>query len=136
MTIELDHVMVPSHDQRAAAKRLGDLLGVEWAESGTGPFSPVYVNDGLTIDFIDDPGPFPINHYCFRVSDAEFDRIFDRIRTAGIAYRSAPHGPHDMQVGTILGGRMVYWNEPDGHYWEMLTVSYARSPKQNPSPRR
>jgi hypothetical protein len=24
------------------------------------------------------------------------------------------------------GGRIVYWNEPDGHQWEMLTVSYAR----------
>jgi hypothetical protein len=24
------------------------------------------------------------------------------------------------------GGSMVYWNEPDGHQWEMLTVSYAR----------
>ena len=22
----------------------------------------------------------------------------------------------------------VYWNEPDGHQWEMLTVSYARPP--------
>jgi hypothetical protein len=23
---------------------------------------------------------------------------------------------------------MLYWNEPDGHQWEMLTVSYARQP--------
>jgi len=23
---------------------------------------------------------------------------------------------------------MVYWNEPEGHQWEMLTVSYARAP--------
>jgi hypothetical protein len=22
----------------------------------------------------------------------------------------------------------VYWNVPDGHQWEMLTVSYARNP--------
>ncbi|RYF57560.1 MAG: VOC family protein, partial [Comamonadaceae bacterium] len=27
---------------------------------------------------------------------------------------------------TAHGGRIVYWNEPDGHQWEMLTVSYAR----------
>jgi len=26
------------------------------------------------------------------------------------------------------GGSIVYWNEPDGHYWEILTVSYARQP--------
>ena len=24
------------------------------------------------------------------------------------------------------GGSIVYWNEPDGHQWEMLTASYAR----------
>ena len=32
----------------------------------------------------------------------------------------------DMQVDTDDGGNRVYWNEPDGHQWEMLTVSYAR----------
>jgi hypothetical protein len=32
----------------------------------------------------------------------------------------------DMQINTEFGGRMIYWNEPDGHQWEMLTVSYAR----------
>jgi hypothetical protein len=45
---------------------------------------------------------------------------------AGIKYRSAVRGPEDMQVNTQYGGRIVYWNEPDGHQWEMLTVSYAR----------
>ncbi|CAN5348664.1 hypothetical protein BH11PSE9_BH11PSE9_21880 [soil metagenome] len=32
----------------------------------------------------------------------------------------------DMQINTDHGGRMLYWTEPDGHMWEMLTVSYAR----------
>lgn len=128
MKIDLDHLMVHARDRRAAARRLGELLGVRWAEQGPGPFSPVYVNDGVTIDFVEDAGPFPIAHVCFRVDDAAFDAIFTRIRAAGIAYRSVPHGPDDMQIGHIQGGRMVYWTEPEGHYWEMLTVSYARAP--------
>ena len=33
-----------------------------------------------------------------------------------------------MQINTEHGGNMIYWNEPDGHQWEMLTVSYARQP--------
>jgi catechol 2,3-dioxygenase-like lactoylglutathione lyase family enzyme len=126
MSIELDHVIVSARDQRAAAKLLASLLGVRWAESGIGPFSPVYVNDGLTLDFIDDDTPFPIQHFCFRVSEPEFDAILQRIRAAGIRYRSSVRGPEDMQVNTDYGGRLVYWNEPDGHQWEMLTVSYAR----------
>ena len=128
MTVELDHAIVSAKDQRAAAKLLAELLGVRWAESGVGPFSPVYVNAGLTLDFIDDDGPFPVQHFCFRVDESAFDAILARIRAAGIPYRSAVRGPEDMRVNTEYGGRMVYWNEPDGHQWEMLTVSYARPP--------
>ena len=128
MAIELDHVIVSARDQRAAARRLAELLDVRWAVSGVGPFSPVYVNDGLTLDFIDDDGPFPIQHFCFRVDDKTFDAILERLKTAGIPYRSSVRGPQDMQVNTDYGGRLVYWNEPDGHQWEILTVSYARPP--------
>jgi catechol 2,3-dioxygenase-like lactoylglutathione lyase family enzyme len=126
MTIELDHVIVSARNQRASAKRLAELLGVRWAETGAGPFSPVYVNDGLTLDFIDDEGPFPIQHFCFRVDQETFDAILERIKAAGIKYRSTVRGPEDMQVNMQYGGSIVYWNEPDGHQWEMLTVSYAR----------
>ena len=126
--VELDHVIVSAHNQRASARMLAELLGVRWAESGVGPFSPVYLNDGLTLDFINDDGPFPIQHFCFRVSDQEFDSILQRIKAAGINYRSSVRGPEDMQVNTDYGGRIAYWNEPDGHQWEILTVSYARAP--------
>ena len=126
MAMELDHTIVSARNQRESARRLAEILGVRWAESGAGPFSPVYVNDGLTLDFIDDDGEFPVQHFCFRVSDAEFDAILKRLQGAGIKYRSAVRGPEDMRVNTDYGGRMVYWNEPDGHQWEMLTVSYAR----------
>jgi catechol 2,3-dioxygenase-like lactoylglutathione lyase family enzyme len=129
MSIELDHTIVPSRDRRAAAELLATLLGVPWAESGTGPFSPVYVSESLTLDFDQADGPFPVQHYCFRVSEAEFDGILARIRARGIAYRSTPHGPVDKKVNTQHGGRIVYWSEPDGHVWEMLTVSYARQPR-------
>ncbi len=128
MSIELDHLIVPARDKKAAAELLAALLGVPWAESGIGPFCPVYVNDGLTLDFDQADAPFPTHHYCFRVSEGEFDSILERIEARSIAYRSTPHGPVDMQVNTGHGGRIVYWNEPDGHVWEALTVSYARRP--------
>lgn len=128
MAIELDHILVPSRDRLASAKLLAHLLGVPWSPTGIGPFAPVYVSDGLTFDFDQWSEPFPLIHYCFRVGEDEFDAIVQRIRAAGIAYRSAVHGPVDHQIDTAHGGRIVYWNEPDGHQWEMLTVSYARAP--------
>lgn len=126
MTIQLDHTIVPAHNQLASAKRLAELLGVPWAETGAGPFSPVYVNDGLTLDFIQTEEDFPVYHFCFRVGQEEFDSILGRIKAAGIKYRSTVRGPMDMQINALLGGSMIYWNEPEGHQWEMLTVSYAR----------
>jgi len=126
MAIELDHFIVSSRDKVAAAKLLGELLGVAWAESGVGPFSPVYLNGGLTLDFFETDEPFPVEHFCFRVTWQEFDSILDRIKAAGIPYRSSVRGPVDMKVDEQYGN--VYWNEPDGHQWEMLIVSYARRP--------
>lgn len=126
MAIHLDHLMVPSRDKVAAARLLAELLGVPWSETAVGPFIPVYVNDGLTLDFDEWPDPVPRIHYCFRVDPDAFDAILARIKAAEIPYRSNVHGPVDFEVGTHGGGRIVYWNEPDGHQWEMLTVSYAR----------
>jgi hypothetical protein len=126
MSIHLDHLMVPSRDKVASAKLLAQLLGVPWSETGIGPFAPVFVNDGLTLDFDEWTEPLPIIHYCFRVSEDEFSAIVERIKAAGIPYRSKVYGPVDFQNDTEPGGSIVYWNEPDGHQWEMLTVSYAR----------
>ena len=88
MTIRLDHVIVPARDHRASAELLATLLGVPWSKSGVGSFCPVYVNDGLTLDFDQADGPIPTQHFCFRVSEAEFDGIFERIKARGIEYRA------------------------------------------------
>lgn len=127
-SIQLDHLLIPVKDRVAAARELASILGVPWAATGLGPFSPVYVNEGLTIDFDQADSSYPIQHYCFRVSEAEFDAILERLRQLEIPYRSSVHGPVDHQVDVFQGGRLVYWNAPDIHIWEMLTVSYARKP--------
>lgn len=132
MPILLDHLIVPSKDRVAAAKVLGQILGVPWAEQATvGPFSPVYVSPTLTLDFDQWAEPVPKQHYCFAVTEEEFDAIFGRIKDAGLPYRSTPIGEDDYKINHAFGGRLVYWRDPDGHAWEILTVSYAR---QKPPP--
>lgn len=128
MEIQLDHLLVPARDKWAAARQLATLFDVPCGEASAGPFVAVYLNSGLTLDFDQWPEPLPHIHYCFRVDDDEFERVLARIEAAGIAYRSQVHGPVDHAVDTRHGGRIVYWNEPDGHQWEMLTASYARQP--------
>jgi len=134
MAIHLDHLIIASRNRVAAAKFVAELLGVSWSEEGgIGPFSSVYVNAGLTLDFDETIEPFPVGHFAFRVEPVEFDAILGRIKAVGISYRSTPHGPVDMRINTQHGGSIVYWNEPDGHVWEILTVSYARQRNNNGS---
>jgi len=128
MGVELDHAIVQVRDKRAAAELLAHLLGVPWEESGSGRFTPVYVNDGLTLDFDEADGASAVQHFCFRVSEEDFDGILARIRANGIEYRSTPHGPVDREINTRNGGRNIYWEAPAGVVWEILTVSYARQP--------
>lgn len=129
MPIALDHVTVASGDRVAAARLLAEVLGVAWAADGAvGAYSPVYVSDSLTLDFSQIDGPIARQHLCFRAAPSEFDAIVARMRTAGIPFRSTPYGPDDAQVAAVYGGHRVYWNMPDGHVWELLTVSYKRPP--------
>ena len=130
MAIKLDHVIVSSRSRDDSAKLLAHLLGVPCGPTRDGPFFAVYVNDDLTLDFIETHEPFPVEHFCFHVDEPEFDAILGRITASGIKYRSTVRGPVDMKINTEYGGRMIYWNEPDGHQWEILTVSYARQPNQ------
>jgi hypothetical protein len=123
MTILLDHSIVPSRDKAAGAQFLGELLGVPW-EPGD-HFAPVHVNETLTLDFADRE-QFGSHHFCFHVSDEDFDTIFGRIKSRDIPYRSTPTGSTDMQINTRNNGKNLYWNCTDGHVWEILTVSYAR----------
>ncbi|WP_432695563.1 VOC family protein [Marinobacterium sp. YM272] len=125
MSVQLDHAIVSVRDKTAAARRLAQLLDVPWGETVTGRFTPVYVNEGLTLEFDETDRQLPVQHYCFRVSEVAFDAIFTRIVDAGIAYRSSPLGPVDMTVNERNGGRNIYW-DADGVVWEILTVSYAR----------
>ena len=70
------------------------------------------------------PAQVAVQHFCFRVGQKEFDAILGRIKAAAIKFRSTVRGLEDMQVGKEYGN--IYWNEPDGHQWEILTVSDAR----------
>jgi len=129
MSVELDHILIPARDKLAAARLIAGLFDVPWSERGVGPFAPVFLNGGLTLDFDQWEAPLPQIHYCFRVDSTTFDTVLGRIRAAGIGYRSSVRGPVDHRIDTAHGGKIVYWNEPDGHIWEMLTLSYARRPQ-------
>lgn len=120
MSITLNHTIVPANDKVASAKFFADLFGLSY-DGPMGPFAPVKVNETFTMDFDDRWHPQEVHHYAFHVGEEEFDAIFGRIKTAGLAYGSGPRSPDDMQVGASLGGRVVYFRELNRHLLEIRT---------------
>ena len=117
--MHLDHTIVPATDKEASAKFFAKIFGLEY-KGPMGHFAPVRVNDSLTLDF-DNSGRFESHHYAFRVSDEEFDAIFERVKAEGVAYGSGPFSQDDMQINTRRGGRGFYFKDPNGHSLELLT---------------
>ena len=129
MTIRLDHTIVPAKDKIVSAEFFAEVFGLSVVR---GHFAQVRVNESLTLDFADEPeawgGPGfdPVtgrsHHYAFHVSDAEFDAIFGRVKAKGIPYGSEPHRHTDGRINHRRGGRGFYFEDPNGHLLEVMTV--------------
>ena len=48
--------------------------------------------------------------------------FFDRVKAEGIAYGSGPRSRTDREINHRRGGRGVYFDDPNGHVLEILTV--------------
>ncbi|MET0660481.1 MAG: VOC family protein [Steroidobacteraceae bacterium] len=126
MSIQLNHTIVPARDAHASASFLTEILGLD-APTRFGPFWAVALSNGVTLDFQDSDEAMPIEHYAFLVSEAEFDAIFARIQSRGLEYWADPAHRRARQINHNDGGRGVYWNDPNGHYLEIITRPYGSS---------
>ena len=124
MAIELNHTIVQTRDKHASAPFLANILGLP-APVAFGPFLGVETANGVTLDYLDTDEAILVEHYAFLVSESEFDQIFERIRTQGIAYWADPHRARRGEINTRDGGRGVYFEEPSGHLLEILTRPYG-----------
>jgi catechol 2,3-dioxygenase-like lactoylglutathione lyase family enzyme len=120
MTIRLDHTIVPAKDKVASAEFFADIFGLT-VKPGQGYFAQVQVNESLTLDFADEPEP-QSHHYAFHIGEAEFEAIFGRVKAKGIPYGSRPYNRTDGQIYTRRGGRGFYFDDPNGHVLEVMTV--------------
>jgi catechol 2,3-dioxygenase-like lactoylglutathione lyase family enzyme len=121
MTIILNHTIVPARDKVMAARFFAGIFGLDFNEQQSGHFAPVRVNEALTLLFDEDTS-FDSHHYAFHVSEDEFDAIFERIKTAGLSYGSAPWSLDDGKLNDWNGGRGVYFKDPNGHVLELMTM--------------
>ncbi len=131
MAVVLDHTIVPAKDKVASAEFFAEIFGFT-VKAGQGRFAQVQINESLTFDFADEPEPQGgpgsdpsagrRHHYAFHISDTEFEAIFGRVRAKGLPYGSGPRNHTDGQIYTRRGGRGFYFEDPNGHLLEVMTV--------------
>jgi catechol 2,3-dioxygenase-like lactoylglutathione lyase family enzyme len=120
MTVQLDHTILPAHDKEASAAFLADVLGLPTPEP-MGPFVAVALDHGLTIDFADADGPIRPLHFAFRVSETRFDASFDRVCELALPYWADPRRTRPGEIAQRDRGRAFYFEDPSGHFFEVLT---------------
>ena len=124
MAVQLNHTIVAVRDKQESATFLSEILGVG-KPVPFGPFLVVEVDNDVSLDFADDHGPVHPQHYAFLVDDDRFEEIFGRIRERGLAYWADPSRRHPGETNTNDGGRGVYWEDPSGHFLEIITRPYG-----------
>ncbi|MBW5486384.1 VOC family protein [Streptomyces bambusae] len=125
MSVELNHTIIHSRDNRESAEFLAHILGLE-VGTPMGPFVPVDTANGVTLDFATVPAEaITTQHYAFLVSEAEFDAAFERITARGITYFADPHLKHPGEINHHDGGRGLYFLDPAGHGMEIITRPYG-----------
>jgi len=124
MAVEFNHTIVWVRDSRASAKFLAEILGLP-APKKWGPFEVVTTDNDTNVDFMDTDSEIKPQHYAFLVSEAEFDEIFGRIRQRGLSYWADPAQVQPGEINHNDGGRGFYFEDPDGHFLEILTRPYG-----------
>jgi len=124
MTIQLNHTIVRVRDKQESAAFLTEILGLPEA-TAYGPFLVVELGNDVSLDFADDHGLAHPQHYAFLVDESDFDDIFTRIKQRNLPYWADPFKRRPGEFNTNDGGRGVYWEDPNGHFLEIITRPYG-----------
>jgi hypothetical protein len=124
MAINFNHTIVWAWDSQASARFLAEVLGLQ-APRQWGPFMVVTTDNGANFDFMNADGEITPQHYAFLVSESEFDEIFGRISERSLPFWADPGQTQAGQINHNDGGRGFYFEDPNGHFLEVITRPYG-----------
>jgi catechol 2,3-dioxygenase-like lactoylglutathione lyase family enzyme len=126
MAITFNHTIVAAKDRQASADFFTELFGLPSAKE-FGPFLVVGLTHGASLDYaqVAEDEDIRPQHYAFLVSEEDFDGIYGRIQARGLQHWADPRGNRPGEINHNDGGRGVYFQDPTGHYLEILTRPYG-----------
>lgn len=126
MAITFNHTIVAARDRLESATFLTELFSLA-DPVPFGPFLAVQLNHGVSLDYaqVGNDAEIHPQHYAFLVSEDEFDAIYGKISGRGLQHWADPRGAHPGEINHNDGGRGVYFQDPSGHYLEIITRPYG-----------
>ncbi|WP_423194664.1 VOC family protein [Cupriavidus sp. H18C2] len=124
MGVQLNHTIVWCSDKERSARFLVAILGLP-SPVPFGQMLVVQLDNGVSLDFFERDGAISMQHYAFLLSEEEFDRVFARVCDRGIQYWGDPSKQRAGETYLHNGGRGMYFDDPDGHFLEVMTRPYA-----------
>jgi catechol 2,3-dioxygenase-like lactoylglutathione lyase family enzyme len=124
MTVQFNHTILWVKDPAESAQFLADMLGRP-APTRFGPFHVVDMDNDVSIDFHVTSEPVHPEHYAFLVDEGTFDEVLGRIRERQLPFWGEPDKSLPGEWNTNDGGRGLYWEEPSGHFLEIITRPYG-----------
>lgn len=126
MAVELNHLIIWCNDKERSSTFLAEILGRP-APKEFYHFRVVELDNGVSLDFMQKDGPVSRQHYAFLIGEEEFDGVFSRVKTAGLTYWPDPARSRPNEINHNDGGRGMYFEDPDGHFLEVLTRPYGNA---------
>lgn len=124
MSVQLNHTIAWCRDQKKSAEFLTHILGLPEPKRFY-HFLVVELANGVSIDYFETTEHVALQHFAFLVSDSEFDEIFGRITAMNLETWADPARTMPGQINNHDGGRGVYFEDPDGHFLEIITKPYG-----------
>jgi catechol 2,3-dioxygenase-like lactoylglutathione lyase family enzyme len=126
MAITFNHTIVAAHDRSESANFFTELFGLP-AATEFGPFLAVGLSHDASLDYaqVSEDEEIRPQHYAFLVSEDEFTEIYGRIQERGLQHWADPMGSRPGEINHNDGGRGVYFQDPSGHYLEIITRPYG-----------
>ena len=127
MSVELNHTIIWCADKARSAAFLTGILGLPPARTFL-HFLVVDLANKVSVDYYQKEGPVAPQHYAFLVDDGTFDAAYARIRADGVPHWADPARTRPGEINTYYGGRGLYFEDPDGHLMEIITIPYGEGP--------
>jgi len=124
MAAQLNHTIVWCRDKHRSSAFMAEMLSLPDPQPFA-HFMVIPLENGVSLDFMEKDGAVAPQHYAFLVSDEAFDAGMALVAAKKLAFWADPARGKPGEINRHWGGRGVYFEDPDGHFLELITRPYG-----------